>query len=106
MDDISGSRTKRATQDETLFPELKENHEDHPHGTDKDSHNPKNTRGHAQSLWQRWRAGTIQNQLTVAFTALIFVATSAYAIFSGYQLSVMKQQLQEIKSGSGDTHEL
>ena len=105
MGDISGTGKKRTTKDEALVPDLKEDHENRPHSTD-DSRDPINKRGHAQSFWQRFKAGTIQNQLTVIFTGLIFIATGVYAGFSGWQLSVMKQQLKEIHGSSADTHDL
>jgi uncharacterized repeat protein (TIGR01451 family) len=105
MDDISGRGTKHTTQDEALSSDLKEEHEDHE-TAHKDADETKKKKGRPHTLWQRWRAGTIHNQLTVIFTVLIFLATSAYAIFSGYQLSVMKQQVAEMKSGSTDTHAL
>jgi hypothetical protein len=90
MDDTESRDANHARNDESLKPELKTEHEDHPYSTSEDTNQSKKKRGHPQSLWQRWRAGTIQNQLTVMFTALIFVATSIYAVFSYYQFATMK----------------
>jgi hypothetical protein len=106
MDDIGRNDKTRTTEDETLFPEFKEDHENHPHATGKDSRDTTKKRGHTQSLWQRFRAGTIHNQITVIFTGLIFAATALYAGFSGWQLVVMKKQLREIQNSSTDTHTL
>jgi hypothetical protein len=106
MDKPERPATHDATHYEPSGMELETDHENHPERAQKHAEQPNKTKGHPQRLWQRFRAGTIHNQLTVIFTALIFIATGVYAILSGGQLYVMRHQLTEIKNSSADTHDL
>ena len=106
MDEIESRNANNTRHDEPLGPELKAEHNDDPHSTPEDAKQPKNKKGHPQTFKQKWAVMSLPNKLNVIFSAAIFLATGAYAVFSARQFSVMQDQLVQMKAGSADTHDL
>lgn len=100
MNQNQGQATGRATEKESTLAPSEAQHQDRPQSGDGGSSESTKKRGHPQTLKQKWMAMSLPNKLTAIFTALLFVATSAYAIFSGYQLRVLQRQLDEMKGSS------
>ena len=100
MNQNQGQATGRATEKESTLAPSEAQHQDRPESSDGGSRESTKKRGHPQTLKQKWMVMSLPNKLTAIFTALLFVATSAYAIFSGYQLRVLQRQLDEMKGSS------
>lgn len=106
MDTNQGQGTRRVTENISIPASTEAKHENQSEDTEKNSTEPHQKHGHPQTLRQRWKATGLPNKLSIIFSALIFLATAVYAAFSGWQLAVMKKQLNEIHSGSKDTHDV